>query len=596
VWVDGKSSGTAAQTLRLSLAAGSAEIEARMPGFRPAKTSVNLAGGSHAPISLTLEPVLTLKVLFSGEGRIAINNEEPVKVQDGQFLRDLSRGTYAAKISTGRTGAIAFQFEVRADGPAVITGPPATQDVSALLVSNFGDQTRIYGGASPINAKFGDQALGKLDKNGLDLPKLGPAKYDLELGDGKEVRKKSIEIGPDRTLTVIIDSDPNTGTLLVQTSESNVTISVLAGAREVAHGQSQKGAFRAPSLKAGKYVVRASKEGFDTDVAEQAVEIQKGEDKTITFQFRPRPMLASARIRLTAGSELFLDGTSQGTTQEESRVVANLKPGSHTFRGQKKQFQANQKSADFAAGQTVDIDLRLSAAPVPVEIKRNPVESTVTYTRAGDSAIHTFTGTHQDLPEGDYKFTARAKGYLETNAQRHVSWDAVQSIDLTQAPESPPVTLADWGKGAWTSRGGATEIFERAESGVVLFPKRLGTGYVQFMISWEGGKTSAQWLLGYVNEKSYVRCEIDDSGFQAVRVSDGKTDILVQKKPVSKSQWYPLRIEARPDGVTISLQNGKTWDVLAELRGTGFADAKFGFNVAVGQRLFISGFDGRLYR
>src|SRR5581483_9160144 len=224
VWVDGKSSGTAAQTLRLSLAAGSTEIEARMPGFRPAKTSVNLAGGSHAPISLTLEPVLTLKVLFSGEGRIAINNEEPVKVQDGQFLRDFSRGTYAAKISTGRTGAIAFQFEVRADGPAVITGPPATQDVSALLVSNFGDQTRIYGGASPISAKLGDQALGKLDKNGLDLPKLGPAKYDLELGDGKELRKKSIEIGPDRTLTVIIDSDPNTGTLLVQTSESNVTI------------------------------------------------------------------------------------------------------------------------------------------------------------------------------------------------------------------------------------------------------------------------------------------------------------------------------------------------------------------------------------
>ena len=46
---------------------------------------------------LTLVPVLALKLQFPSEGRVAINDEEPVTVQDGQFLRELSLGTYSVK-------------------------------------------------------------------------------------------------------------------------------------------------------------------------------------------------------------------------------------------------------------------------------------------------------------------------------------------------------------------------------------------------------------------------------------------------------------------------------------------------------------------
>ena len=275
VFVNGKPSGLAVPGT-LSMAPGSVEIEARMPGYQTAKATVNLTAGERHPVPLTLTPVLALKLQVPSEARVAINNEEPAAVPDGQLFRDLPVGTYAVKVVTGRSGNITFAFDVRADGPAVITQPPRAQDVSALLISNFGDQTRIYTGTASVDVKLDGQALGQVDKNGLELPKLTPASHELEIGAGKDSRKHSIEIGPERTLTAVIGSDPNTGTLLVKTNEDDAAISVLLNEKEVKHGNSKKGVFRVGNLKAGKYVVRAAKEGFDADIGEQPAEVQKG--------------------------------------------------------------------------------------------------------------------------------------------------------------------------------------------------------------------------------------------------------------------------------------------------------------------------------
>ena len=351
IFIGGKPSGITVPG-SLSMPAGSVDIEARMPGYQTAKTTVTLAAGTRLAVPLTLGPVLALKLQVPSEARVAINNEEPAPVPDGQFLRDLPVGTYAVRVLTGRSGTITFAFEVRPDGPAVITEPPRAQEVSALLISNFGDQTRIYSGTSPVEAKLDGQALGQVDKNGLELPKLTPASHELELGAGKDSRKHSIEIGPERTLTAVIGSDPNTGTLVVKTNEDDVGVSVLLNEKEIKHGNSKKGVFRAGNLKSGKYLVRAAKEGYDADSAEQQAEVQKGEDKTVSFQFRRQVQAAPGKVRLTltAGSELFVDGTSVGT-QGETRAVDNLKPMTHTFRAEKgKQFQAIEKRVEVDRG------------------------------------------------------------------------------------------------------------------------------------------------------------------------------------------------------------------------------------------------------
>ena len=593
IWANGKPSGTVVSPLQLSLAAGSVEIEARMPGYKPAKTTVNLAVGGHVPVSLELTPVAALRLLVPPNGRIAINDEEAVTVPDGRYQRELPVGTYSVKLSTGRSGSFSFSFEVRPEGPVVIADAPAAQEVSALLISNFGDLTRLYSASQPVNVKLDGQRLRQLTKSGLDLPKLPPGNHELELGEGKDLRTKSIEIGSERTLTAIVDTDPSAGTLLVTTNVDDATIAVLAGGKEVTQGKSKKGIFRIANLKAGKYSVRAAKDGYEVDVGEQSAEIQKGQDKTVAFQFRQRPLVASANVRLTPGSELLVDGSSLGPVSDDSRLVSNLKPGTHTFRAQKgKQFQANQKQLDLAAGQAADVDLRLNPAPVPVEIKRSPPDSTVTYTRAGDPVVRTFTGTRQDLPEGDYKFTARANGYLEKGALKHIAWDTTFPIDLTQSPAPTSFTIADWDRGVWTKNG---SLYVRNGGGLVLFPKPLG--YIQFTAILQGGKSHAQWVLQYVNDKNYIQCEIDDEGFQAFRVSDTKrAEIFPKKRPVPKADWYAIIVVIRTDGAAISLQRGADLEPLGEVPGAGFGETKFGFFVPTGQRLFLSNFDARANR
>ena len=164
------------------------------------------------------------------------------------------------------------------------------------------------------------------------------------------------------------------------------------------HGNSKKGSFRVSNLKAGKYLVRAAKEGYDADLVEQEAVVLKGEDKIVSFKFRPRPLLASVRVRFTPGSVLFVDGSSLGTPPGDTRTVDNLKPGPHTFKADKgKQFQPVEKPLELAAGQTGDVDLRLTVLPVPVEIKKTPPDSTVTYVRAGERTVRPFVGTRQDL-------------------------------------------------------------------------------------------------------------------------------------------------------------------------------------------------------
>ena len=283
-----------------------------------------------------------------------------------------------------------------------------------------------------------------------------------------------------------------------------------------------------------------------------------------------------------------MDGISVGM-QGDTRVVDNLKAMAHTFRAEKgKQFQVNQKTVEVAAGQSVDLDLRLTASLVPVEIRKTLPSSVVTYTRAGDPAVRTFTGTHQDLAEGYYTFTAKAEGYGERVANEHISWDNVRVIDLTQELALPTYGIADW---KWTKKDGA---FERNGGGIILFPKPLS--FVQFLVHAQGGKSYAHWLMRYVNEKNYIQCFIDDDGFRAERITDGKIESLATKKGVPKADWYAIRIVTRSDGANVSLQKGTNWDPLCDLKVTGFAESKFGFNVPVGQQLHLASFDAQGFR
>jgi hypothetical protein len=100
-----------------------------------------------------------------------------------------------------------------------------------------------------------------------------------------------------------------------------------------------------------------------------------------------------------------------------------------------------------------------------------------------------------------------------------------------------------------------------------------------------------------VNEKNYIKCEIGDDGFRAVRISEGKRpEDLAIKKGVPKADWYSIQILIRSDGATLSLQKGAAWEPLGEVSATGFAETRFGFYIPNGQQLYLAHFDGRGFR
>ena len=378
----------------------------------------------------------------------------------------------------------------------------------------------------------------------------------------------------------------------MQTNEDDVAISVITNGREVKRGNSEKGIFRVANLKAGKYVVRAAKEGFDADFNEQPAEIQKGEDKRVSFQFRRKLQNASASIRLTPGSELLVDGNSLG-------VYA----GGYSHRARP---EGRVTHLPGTKGKTVPAkpkdDRTCSGAKRGARFAIDRLAGTG---RDQESA----SGQHGDLypsrRSGSSHFYRNAPGSARRRLQIHGRRGWVPSASRERAcllgfaprdrshAESRAASLEDRGLGQGRL-GGKSGYAERTAAGFILFPKPLS--YVQFTIHSQGGKNHAQWFLNYVNEKNYVRCEISDDGFQALRLFEGKgPEILARKKGVAVSQWYTIRILARSDGATVSLLKGTDWEVLGEVAATGLATTKFGFFVPEGQQLLVANFSGRAF-
>lgn len=598
VWVNGNQREAATQALRLRLPVGPITLEGRLPGYKTAVSKVDLAASGNSPVILTLVPVLTLKILCSS-GKVTVNEEEPAAIEDGQYVRQLPVGDYNIKVETGPAGRMSFSFRVVPDGPAVVTKDPSVRDVTGLVVSNFGDKVRIHTGNGPMTVKLDGQAVGELGTNGLDLPTMSLTNHDLELGVGKDVRKKSIEIGQERTLTAIIDSDPDTGTLIVQTNEEGVSISVLAGGKEVVRpGETKGGRIRIPNLRARTYSVRATKPGYESDLTQQDVEIRKGEDKTVSFQFRRKLVTVSVPIRSTPGAEILIDGSLAGTVPPEGIFTApNVKPGNHIFKAQKRQFLPKETAIEVTERPLVEpIGLQLALAPVTVQIRKNPSDSTVTYTRPGDYRIFPFTGTSQILQDGEYTLTAHATGYKDKTVTVQVTAE-IGPIDLTQTPETVPlaprITIDDWGSGIWTVGAG---WYLRRIPGQVLLPKPFGTGVIYFSVHWDSGarkpgsgRAHVQWVLNYVDAKNYLLCELDDTGFQAEKVNAGQEPKTSAKKtPVAKQQSYTIRIRVRQDEITQDLQEGGGWKPLGTVPITAAPNGKFGFIISQGQTLFLA--------
>jgi len=172
------------------------------------------------------------------------------------------------------------------------------------------------------------------------LPGLAAGTQRLELGEGNDLRKKSIDTGAERTVSVLIESDPNTGNVLVDTGLGDTQVEFLRSGKVVLKvTTAADGKWRVQGLPALTYDVQVSKTGFEADAPRKSVKVLKGQDQTISFQLHQLALFASVVIRTNPGARVFVDGKESGTAPDNGLLpISNLALGEHKFEAQSRQF------------------------------------------------------------------------------------------------------------------------------------------------------------------------------------------------------------------------------------------------------------------
>jgi len=438
IWVDDQPRG-ASSPVALKLPEGSHQVEARMPGYQTARAPVVVRANDTPGLSLSLIPASVSLRVF-GSGRISVDTSPDVDIQ-GQFVQGMMPGRHTVRIKTGSNGEASFGFEAQLAGIPVVTYTSPPKDLTGFLVGNAGQEARILGLGNPVRLIIDGKSAGILDQRGIVWPGLLPGSHSLQSGEGRNLRKRSIDIGKEPVLIVYLEAQANLGILVLQTNENDAECTVVYRGQSL-RKKTTDGVCRFSDLSAGEYKAQVNKQGFDAEP--RSTRVQEGEEKILKFQLRPVVHYASAHIRATFGTQILLDGNDLGTIPAQGVLTASqLTLGSHELEARLKHYK-NYKTAVHLREGDNDVAVPLERAPGVVRVSKTPASAWVVYSREGQRETRAFSGDSGELPEGSYLFTASAPGYLEKKTPVGVTAGETATVDLTLAPavtkvEPPPV-------------------------------------------------------------------------------------------------------------------------------------------------------------
>ncbi|HWQ56477.1 MAG TPA: protein kinase [Bryobacteraceae bacterium] len=540
VLIDQQPRGTS--NCRLELAVGSHEVQAVMPGFQPAVASLTLRAGVPGVVDLTLEPLSVALRVFTDldPARVSIDDQAPVEFQGGQFVIErLPEGKHMVRVA-GVTGEASFPIEIAGAAPPKVPGPVLAKEVAAVVVINVGRDARVYASAAGAKIAIDGHPAGEAGSAGLALSGLAPGGHALEIGEGKEHRKLSFEIGAKTSLTAFLNSDREAGTLVVVTGQD--------GANVLIDGKPQRrvtkgGQLRIPNLAVKQYMVRVEKAGF-IEMPEQQVEIRKGEDSRLMFDLKPVPTVASVLIEgARPGTQVLLDGGTAGTIGPDGGLsIPNLTPGEHTIELRLDQYRPRVVIRRFPAGETVKLaagDVALEAIPRPAEPK--PV---------------------------------------------------VKTIAAAPAPTIAKLGMESWDKPAgWQTNG--PWYMQRGGEFVLYKPTPNGATYT-FTVMLQKGKR-LRWVVQHAGERNHALFEVDGKYFYRKQVVNGKTAELAKRPHGLPRQQYltcTMQVKVSRDHVLHRINIGGQWSVLDDWSDpqANFTQGPFGFVVHGKDEIGLSNF------
>lgn len=150
----------------------------------------------------------------------------------------------------------------------------------------------------------------------------------------------------------------NSGSLLVNSGESNVSISV----GDQQYGRTAKdGTLQIDRLLAGSYTILAQKPGFQSVSLRVDIKPQLVTPLTVKLQEQAQPLfLGSLLIQgAPAGAHVSLDGQELGVTSESGSFSLTASPGEHKVRVAKDGFLPAEMTQLFTLGAKGSVDIAL---------------------------------------------------------------------------------------------------------------------------------------------------------------------------------------------------------------------------------------------
>ncbi|MGH9667773.1 MAG: carboxypeptidase-like regulatory domain-containing protein, partial [Bryobacteraceae bacterium] len=544
----------------------------------------------------------TVRLFADEPGRVALDEQQPKDLQEGQLILDgVKDGKHIARVTT-QSGELSFTFDVTAGKAPAIDGPVAAKNLIAVLVTGSGNQAHITTSSPMLKIALDGQAQGEAGPGGLSLNNVTPGDHELAIGEGKDEKKLVVSFGPAPTLTAFLKSDVNAGTLVISTGEDDT--SVFLNNKEYRR-KTQRGQIRVQWL--GNVSVRVSKPGFQ-DVPAQQASVKKGEETRLEFTLKALPKLAVLQIRGgVPGTQVLLDQQSLGAIGPDGTLShAKVSPGDHVVELRRDRFAPKKLQRTFKAGETVALsgnDLILTAALASVQITVVPASAALSYRHADEPQSFDIKGTSVQLPTGVYTFTAKAPGFGEKSERVVVMAGETRSVDLRLSQENvaAPVThigtMADWREpGSWQKNEDG--VFVHRGGNFVQYKITPTAGVFQFTVEllkgggiFHGGRI--RWFLNFKDARNYALFEMDKKNLAPKDVVDGKsTDREKAQHDEDPNNRYTMEIEVGPGRVITRVRAGQQWAVLDDWKepSRDFTKGTFGFYIPGNDEIGLTNF------
>lgn len=589
ILVDGKESGVS--DLALKLPPGIHNVMARLDGYEPATGSLEVKAGSPSSLDLTLQPTLpALRVSADAEaGKIWFDDNAVADMDGAQWSLDkIVAGEHKLKFADAR-GRSSFAFSVQPGALPELKLPIASTGFHTLVVSSFGSKVRVYCSYCPAKLSVDGHDPVPIALEGAELQGVPPGPHKISIAQGKDLHTVEINVGAAPVLATYVQSDQNIGTLLVMTGEDKVQV-FLNGQP---YRQSTKaGQLRISNLDPKEYVVRVTKNGFQ-EVAEQRVQVRKGEEARLSFTLKPLPRLASLVIQGgVPGTEVLLDQEVVGTLSSDGSLrIATVSPGDHNIELRKEKFKLKQMQKRFIAGSEVALagaEVSLEPLGATLRISFSPPDADVTLSRPGETTIKVVSGTPFTVSPGSYTLTARTSDKRVRTSTVEIAAAESKNLELSLGPGG----MSDWDvpEGGWRAE---KSWFVRKGGDFVGYKTTPTAGSFVFSALLTHGR-KLQWVLNYTDKQNYILFQIDENYFYRSQIVNGQ-EVGSAKVPhkTDKKKFRTIQIVVSPSQITNQVWEGNAWFTLDTYSspGTNLAAGKFGFIIPGGDEIALSNFN-----